>query len=150
MESNYKCFIDIHFEGGNIQIDVSDGTQLFSFKSGLGFIAIPHFFFTLVQLYKGEIKEAQLDCHGNSDYYRFLSDGVNLFIEYTTNYPKENIYKYKFNLENYLEAIDKGFKWYFKQLESEGILPLKTQDFGHPLGDDVLDAFNDFSTHLNN
>ncbi|MBP2242908.1 hypothetical protein J2Z40_003490 [Cytobacillus eiseniae] len=150
MKSNYKCFIDIHLSGGDIQFDVSDDIQLFSFKSGLGFIAIPHFLFTLAQLYKGKIKEARLDCHGNTDYYSFISDGVNLFIVYTTNYPEEKIYNYQFILEKYLEAIDEGFKKYLKQLESEGLLPLKTQDYAHPLGDGVLNAFYDFSSLIHN
>ncbi len=51
MESNYKCFIDIRFSGGDIQFDVSSDTQLFSFKSGIGFVAIPNFFSTLSSLY---------------------------------------------------------------------------------------------------
>lgn len=150
METDYQCFIDIRFSGGDIQFDVSSDTQLFSFKSGIGFVAIPHFFFTLSQLYKKEIKEAQLDCHGNADYYKLSSDGITLFIEHATDYPKEEIYnKYEFNLEKYLEAVDKGFKRYLKQLEREGIFPLKIQEFAHPLGDDVLNAFYDFSSLLN-
>lgn len=51
MESNYKCFIDIRFSGGDIQFDVSSDKQLFSFKSGIGFVAIPNFFSTLSSLY---------------------------------------------------------------------------------------------------
>jgi len=51
MDSNYKCFIDIRFHGGDIQFDVSNDKQLFSFKSGIGFVAIPHFFSTLSSLY---------------------------------------------------------------------------------------------------
>ncbi|WP_433959213.1 hypothetical protein [Cytobacillus horneckiae] len=149
MESEYQCSIDIRLIGGDIQFDVSSDTQFFSFKSGMGFVAIPHFFFTLLQFYKREIKEAHLDCHGNADYYKFSSDGITLFIEYITDYPKEEIYKYQFNLEKYLEAVDRGFKRYLKQLEREGILPLKTQEFAHPLGADVLDAFYDFSSLLN-
>lgn len=148
LKSNYKCYIDIRFKGGDIKIDVTDGTQLFSFKSGVGFIAIPHFLITLAQLYKGEVKEAQLDCHGNSDYYRFFSDKVNLLIEHTTNYPKDEVYKYQFNLEKYLEAIDNEFKRYLNELESKGILPLKTKEFAHPLGDDVLNAIYEFSAQL--
>jgi hypothetical protein len=47
---------------------------------------------------------------------------------------------------NYLDAIEKGFKSYLKQLEREGILPLKSQENAHhPLGDDVLNAFYEFS-----
>ncbi|MGN7402376.1 hypothetical protein ACTHO0_21200 [Cytobacillus praedii] len=151
MESDYQCSIDISFISGDIQFDVWSDTKLFSFKSGLGFIAIPHFFFTLSQLYKSEIKEAQLDCHGNADYYKFYSDGITLFIEeHEIDYPKKEIYKYQFNIEKYLEAVDKGFKKHLKQLERKGLLPLKTQEFAHPLGDDVLNAFYNFSSLINN
>ncbi|SDM91627.1 hypothetical protein SAMN05518871_102557 [Psychrobacillus sp. OK028] len=60
MESDYKWFIDIRFSGGDIQFDVSSESHLFSYTSGIGFVAIPHFFCTLAQLYKKEIKEAHL------------------------------------------------------------------------------------------
>ena len=148
MESGYKCIINICFLGGDIQFDVSSDTHLFSFKSGIGFVAIPQFLLTLSKLYKGEIKQAQLECHGNFDYYNFFCDGNNIFIEHISHYPK-GIYKYQFNLKKYLEAVDKGFQRYLKQLESEGILPLKSQDFAHPLGEDVLNTFYDFSSLLN-
>ena len=149
MDSNYKCFIDIGFEGGDIQFDVSDDIQLFSFKSGIGFVAIPHFLSTLSSLYKGEISEAQLDCHGNSDYYIFSRDGTNLLIEHNEHHLESTIFKYQFKLKEYMKAIDTGFQKYLQQLEKEGRLPLKTQEFGHPLGDDVLNAFYDFSSLLN-
>lgn len=148
MNSNYKCFIDICFSGGDIQFDVSNDTQLFSFKSGIGFVAIPHFFSTLSSLYKGEISEAKLDCHGNFDYYIFSIDGINLVIEHISHYP-DGKFKYHFKLKEYIEAIDTEFQKYLQQLEKEGILPLKTQEFAHPLGDDVLNAFYDFSSLLN-
>lgn len=145
MNFNYKCFIEICFNGGDIQFDVSSDTQLFSFKSGIGFVAIPHFFSTLSSLYKGEISEAKLDCHGNCDYYIFSSEGTNLFIEHISHYP-DGIFKYQFKLKEYIEAISTEFLKYLQQLEKKGILPLKTQEFAHPLGDDVLTAFKDFSS----
>jgi hypothetical protein len=149
MDSNYKCFIDIGFDSGDIQFDVSDDIQLFSFKSGIGFVAIPHLLSTLSSLYKGEISEAQLDCHGNSDYYIFSRDGTNLFIKHNEYHLESTIFKYQFKLKEYMKAIDTGFQKYLQQLEKEGILPLKTQEFGHPLGDDVLNAFYDFSSLIN-
>lgn len=147
MNSNYKCFIDIHFCGGDIQFDVFDDPQLFSFKSGVGFIAIPNFFLTLASLYKGEICEANIPCEGNFDYYIFSSDGIRLFIEHHGHYP-EGIFKYEFNLKDYMSAVCIGFREYLQELEREGILPLKNQEFAHPLGDDVLNAFHKFSALL--
>ncbi|ATP40003.1 hypothetical protein CSE16_08035 [Solibacillus sp. R5-41] len=148
MGSNYKCFIDIRLTGGDVQIEVSSDTQLFSFKSGIGFIAIPHFFSTLSSLYKGEISEAKLYCDGNSDYYIFSSDGSNLNIEHISHYP-EGVFKYQFKLKEYIKAICTGFEKYLQQLEKEEILPLKAQEYAHPLGDDVLTAFYDFSSLIN-
>lgn len=147
MDGNYKCCIDIRLSGGDIQFDVSDDMQLFRFQSGIGFVAIPHFFITLSALYKGEISEAQLDCHGNADYYLFSSDGQNLFIEHVGHYPQRTD-TYQFKLKAYMEAISCAFLSYLQQLEKEGILPLKEQEFGHPLGDDVLHAFDNFSAVL--
>lgn len=63
MDSTYKCCVDIHFSGRDIQFDVSSDTQSFSFQSGIGFVSIRNFFSTLSPLYKGEISEARLDCH---------------------------------------------------------------------------------------
>jgi len=60
MNSNYKCFIDIRFSGGDIQIDVSSDTQLFSFKSGIGFIAIPNFFQRLPLYIKAKLVKPKL------------------------------------------------------------------------------------------
>ncbi|MBY0222590.1 hypothetical protein H7J92_09305 [Sporosarcina aquimarina] len=147
MVSNYNCSIDILFSNGDIQFDVTNGTQLFSFKSGIGFIAIPVFFSTLSSLYKGEISEAELVCHGNYDYYLFSTDGTNLFIEHVSHFP-DGVFKYEFNLKKYIAVICTGFQKFLKQLEKEGILPVKSQEFAHPLGDDILNAFNGFSSHL--
>lgn len=148
MDSTYKYFVDIRLSGGDVQFDVSDDTQLFSFKSGIGFFAIPDFFSTLSSLYKKEISEAKLDCHGNFDYYLFSSDGTNLFITHIGHYP-EGIFNYQFELKKYISAIETGFREYLQQLEKEGILPFKHQEFAHPLGNNVLNAFDDFSSLLN-
>lgn len=101
--------MDIRFSGGDIQFDVSNDIQLFSFKSGIGFVAIPHLLSPLSSLYKGEISEAKLDCHGNSDYYIFSKEGTNLFIEHIGHYP-EGIFNYQFKLKEYMEAVDTGFQ----------------------------------------
>lgn len=149
LNSNYKCFISIDFLGGDIRFDVSNNTQLFSFKSGLGFIAIPHFLSTHSSLYKREFNKAELDCHGNSDYYIFSSNGIDLCVEHISFYP-DGVFKYQFNLKHYIEAINTEFQRYLQQLEKDEVLPLKNQKYAHPLGDDVLSAFNDFSSILKN
>ncbi|WP_261384301.1 hypothetical protein [Planococcus sp. CPCC 101016] len=110
MYSNYECFIDIQFDGGDIQIDVSDDIQLFSFKSGIGFVAVPHLLSTLSLLYKEEISEAQLDCHGNSDYYIFSRYGTNLLIEHNEQHLESTVFNYQFKLREYMKALDTGFQ----------------------------------------
>ncbi|MED3873602.1 hypothetical protein AB0Y38_04700 [Lysinibacillus capsici] len=47
-----------------------------------------------------------------------------------------------------MEAIDQGFKKYMEQLENEGIFPLENHAFADPLGEDVLNAFYNFSSLL--
>lgn len=147
MESSYKCFVDIKLDGGDIWFDVSDGTQVFSFKSGVGFLAIPDFLSALSSLYKKEMREVQLDCYGNFDYYIFSADGLHLFIEHIGHYP-EGIFEYQFELKEYMKAVAIGFKEYLYKLETESILPLKSQEYGHLLGDDVLNVFDDFISLL--
>lgn len=148
VDSCYTCLVDIDLSGGDIQFDVSTDTQLFSFKSGLGFMSIPNFLSTLSSLYKGELSEAQLDCHGNFDYYIFSTDGITLFIKHIGHYP-EGIFEYQFELRKYMEAIALGFQEYLKKVEQEGVLPLKTQEFSHPLSEDVLSSFNQFTSLVN-
>ena len=99
VDSNYKCFIDIRFHGGDIQFGVSDDIQLFIFQSGIGFVAIPYFLSMLSSLYKGEISEAKLDCHGNSDYYILSKEGTNLSIEHKEYHLESTIGKYQFKLK---------------------------------------------------
>ena len=93
------------------------------------------------------MSEANIHCEGNFDYYIFSSYGTRLFIEHNGHYP-EGIFKYEFNLKEYISAVCIGFQEYLQQLEKEGILHLKNQDFSHPLCDDVLNAFDDFSSIL--
>lgn len=127
VDSCYTCLVDIDLSGGDIQFDVSTSTQFFSFKSGLAFMSIPIFLSTLSSLYKGEMSEAQLDCHGNFDCYIFSTDGKTLFIKHIGHYP-EGIFNYQFELRKYMEAIALGFQEYLKQVEQKGVLPLKNKN----------------------
>jgi hypothetical protein len=142
------CTIQINLDGGDIQFDVSNDEQLFSFRSGLAFIAIPQFFSTLTSFYQGNTNQVTIDCHGYFDYYIFSSDGEYILIEHKSHYPIERIVNYQFTLREYMEAIEQGFKKYLVQLENEGIFPFKDQAFAHPLGEDVLNAFYNFSSLL--
>lgn len=148
LKSKYMCTIKINLEGGDIQFDVSNDEQLFSFRSGLAFIAIPLFFSTLTSFYQGNTNEVKIDCHGNYDYYIFSSDGEYILIEHKNHFPIERIFNYQFSLKGYMEAIDQGFKKYLEQLENEGIFPLENHAFADPLGEDVLNAFYNFSSLL--
>lgn len=149
MKNNYDCNININIniklDGGDIQFDVSNDEYVFSFKSGLAFMAIPHFLSTLASFYTGSRNEVRIDCHGNFDYFIFSSDGINIWIEHFSHYPTESRLKYQFVLREYMEAIDQGFNYYLQQLEAEGILPLQSHDLFHPIGNDVLHAYHHFS-----
>lgn len=150
MDSGYKCNVKIFFESGDVQIDVSNEKQTFSFKSGVAWVTLPQYFSKLSQFYKGEIKEARLDCHGNSEYYNYSTDGINLIIEHVDNQdPKNLTFFYQFNLRKYLVAVDKGFKNYIEKLDNEGvIMPLKGLNMYHPLNEKVLNHFYQFSSLL--
>ena len=44
MDTGYKSNVKINFTTGDVEIDVSNGKETFSFVSGIGSIALPHFF----------------------------------------------------------------------------------------------------------
>ena len=58
MDRIYKCFIEIMFTGGDVSIEVVGDGQKFCFLSGIGFVALPNFFFVLSNIYKRELNEA--------------------------------------------------------------------------------------------
>jgi len=145
----YKCFIEIMFTGGDVSIEVVGDGQKFCFLSGIGFVALPNFFFVLSNIYKRELNEAWIDCHGNADYYNFSIDGNELHIEHISHYTKKSSYKYNFSLKQYMTAIDQGFYAYLQQLNREGILPLTSNDLSHYLNEKVIKYYNDFSLLIN-
>ena len=46
----------------------------------------------------------------------------------------------------FVTTIDKAFSKLLRQLHRDGILPLQFQDKGHPLCQDVIDKYNEFSS----
>ena len=149
MHTNYRCFVEIKFSGGDVAIEVDGDGQKFRFLSGIGFVALPNFFFVLSSFYKGELNDAQLDCYGNADLYNFSSDGKNIQIQHISHYTEEESYTYSFDLRQYAMAVDKGFSEYLQKLHREGLLPLKHEDMSHPLNEKVLKAYNEFSSIIN-
>lgn len=149
MHSNYNCFVEIKFSGGDVAIEVDGDGQKFRFLSGVGFVALPNFFFVLSNFYKSELNEALLDCYGNADYYSFSTDGKNMQINHISHYTEEEIYTYIFDLSQYVMAVDKGFSEYLQKLHEEGLLPLKNEDMSHPLSEKVVKAYSKFSSIIN-
>jgi hypothetical protein len=145
LDTDYKCFVKIMLPGGDVAIEVVGDGQDFCFRSGIGFVALPNFFFVLSNLYKRELNAARLDCHGNFDYYNFSGDGNELNIEHISHYTEQSSYEYNFNLKQYMIAVDQGFYAYLQQLNREGILPLTSNDLSHPLNENVIKYYNDFS-----
>jgi len=86
METGYKSNVMLNFINGDVKIEVSNEKETFSFVSGLGFIALPHFFDTLTKFYKGDIKKEKLYCHGTGEFYNFITNGINLTIEHVDDY----------------------------------------------------------------
>ena len=76
-----------------------------------------------------------------------MRDSSRIRIEYVRHHPGGRD-TFIFNLYQFVMAIDKAFNKLFKQLHREGIIPLKNEEFGHPL-QDVINAYNDFSSILN-
>jgi hypothetical protein len=135
--------------GRDVAIEVVGDGQKFCFQSGIGFVALPNFFLILSNLFKRELKEARLDCHGNADYYNFTIDGNELNIEHISHYTEQSSNKYNFNLNQYMIAVDQGFYTYLQKLNREGVLPLTSDEMSHPLNADVIKYYNDFSLLIN-
>jgi hypothetical protein len=148
LSSEYKCLADIELDSGDVQITVSGDEQVFTFSSSLGSVILPQFFKLLSSFYTGENSRTRLDSYGNADYYNFVRDSARILIEYVKHHPGGRA-TFVFNLYKFVIAIDKAFNKLFKQLRREGIIPLKNEEFGHPLAENVINAYNDFSSILN-
>ena len=151
MDTEYKGNVKINFITGDIKIEVSNGKETFSFISGIGSIALPHFFDTLTKFYKGGIKKERLYCHGNGEFYNYISDGIKLTIEHVNDYYGQyDTATYHFNLRKYVEAVDIGFTDYLNNFDQKGkSIPLIERDQFHPLNEEVLKYFNKFSALIN-
>ena len=146
MNTDYTCFVEINLTGVDVAIEVDGDGQKFRFLSGIGFVALPNFFFVLSNFYKRELFEVRLDCHGNADYYEFTSDGNSLQIEHTSHYTEEEKYNYTFKLKDYIMAVDKGFYKYTQQFYNDLKLPLEFCEMSHPLNKNVIKAYTEFSS----
>ena len=151
METGYKSYVKLNFINGDVKIEVSNEKETFSFVSGLGFIALPQFFDTLTKFYKGDMKKEKIYCHGNGEFYNFITDGINLIIEHVDDYYGQyDTAIYHFNLIKYMEAVDIGFTDYLNKLEQKGkSIPLIERGQFHPLNEEVLNYFDKFSALIN-
>ena len=148
MDTGYKSNVKIDFTNGDVGIDVSNGKETFSFVSGIGSMALPHFFDTLSKFYTGDMTKEKLYCHGNGEFYNYSTDGIDLTIEHVDD--QYDTVTYHFNLRKYMEAVDIGFTDYVNKLEQEGkIIALKERDQYHPLNEELLNYFNKFSALIN-
>jgi len=55
LNTDYTCFVEINLNGGDVTIEVDGEGQKFRFLSGIGFVALPNFFFVLSNFYKREL-----------------------------------------------------------------------------------------------
>lgn len=141
---DYKCSVSIKLDGGDVQIAVSDGDRMFTYISGVGFVALRQFFGVLTDFYYGSIDSYRLDNIGFYDYYIFSIEGNNLLIKHFSHeqYPEQEIYDYVFDYQKYVTAVKKGFSEYLQQLHQQGVLPLEVEDSSSPVSKEVLEFFH--------
>jgi hypothetical protein len=107
--NEYTCKVEIELTGGNVKFEISGDHQTFEYISGVGFVALPRFFYVLEDLSLGKIDTARLDNIGFYDYYDVTRVDETLYIEHFSHEPENYTYHYQFNLQNFISAVCTGF-----------------------------------------
>ena len=117
----------------------------------IGFFSIPSFFEVLLQLWKGKTHKTDIDGFGFAVRYYLTIEEKNLYIEHLTYDENDQpvTYNYKFDFEKFAKALDKGFTQYLQEQSNKGILPLKNDEYSHPLSKHVIKEYKEFSTIIN-
>ncbi|MBD7945837.1 hypothetical protein H9650_17150 [Psychrobacillus sp. Sa2BUA9] len=149
MENQYVCRFDIDFRLGDIEIKLNGDGQEVRFKFMIAFFSFPSLLFFLLQLWNGKMNETEISSFGFAVRYYFTVEDEDLLIEHSTYHDDEYITRnYKFNFENFVKAIDKGFSEYLQEQRSKGI-PIGVEEFSHPLSKEVIKEYEEFSTIIN-
>lgn len=150
MQTDYRCIFDINYQNGDVTIIFHGDQKEIRFTFMLAFFSIPTFFNQLLCLWKGKITKAELDGFGFVTEYHFTVVEMKLFIKHLTDYEagKYQTYHYEFDFEKFLKALEKGFSSYIDEQYENGRLPLRTEEFSHPLSPQVLKEFEDFSSTI--
>jgi len=153
LENQYACRFDIDLRRGDAKIKLNGDGQEVHFKFMVAFYSIPSFLFFLLQLWNGKTNNIEIDGFGFAVRYYFTLEDKDLLIEHLTFPDGENvppiINNYKFNFENFVKAIDKGFSEHLQEQRSKGIIPLKVEEHSHPLAKHVIEEYEEFSTIIN-
>lgn len=142
MTKDYACKVEIELTGGNVRIEISGDHQTFEYISGVGFVALPRFFYVLEDLYLKKIDTARLDNIGYYDYYNFTCVDESIHIEHFSHEPEIHTYHYQFNLQKFISAVCEGFSEVLQQHQKEGTLSLQMEEMSSPLSKEVLTYFN--------
>ena len=149
MENQYVCRFDIDFRLGDIEIKLNGDGQEVLFKFMIAFFSFPSLLFFLLQLWNGKMNKTEISSFGFAVRYYFTVEDEALLIEHSTYYDGEYITRnYKFNFENFVKAIDKGFSEYLQEQRSKGI-PIGVEEDSHPLSKQVIKEYEEFSTIIN-
>ncbi|MEK4245889.1 hypothetical protein MKZ20_11145 [Psychrobacillus sp. FSL K6-2684] len=158
MENQYVCRFDIDFRLGDIEIKLNGDGQEVLFKFMIAFFSFPSLLFFLLQLWNGKMNKTEISSFGFAVRYYFTVEDEDLLIEHSTYheliehstyYEGEYITRnYKFNFENFVKAIDKGFSEYLQEQRSKGI-PIGVEEDSHPLSKQVIKEYEEFSTIIN-
>lgn len=83
--------------------------------------------------------------------YYLTIDESNLYIEHFTYDESDQhiTYNYKLDFEKFAKALDKEFTQYLLEQSNKGILPLKIDEYSHPLSEHVIKKHEEFSTIIN-
>ncbi|MFC4409047.1 hypothetical protein ACFOZY_01215 [Chungangia koreensis] len=151
MEAQYTCAFEIDYKHGDVEINVDGDGQQIRFTFMIAFFSIPTFFYLLLRLWKGKTNKTDIDGFGFAVSYYFTVQENELFIEHKTFDENDQpvTYKYKYDFEKFMKAIDQGFTKYLQEQREKGVLPLKVEEHTHPLSQQVIKEYGEFSAILN-
>jgi hypothetical protein len=115
---------------------IRDGSQEFQFNTGLKDVVLPMFFLNLTSFIKAEINSFSVDGFDAMTKYKFTRNGSLLNITYKNRHIQES---YEFNIELFMNAVQKAFKSYLRQQRLDGNVEEN---------DSILSRWNEFDQEI--
>jgi len=151
LDKRYSCFFEMDYRSGDVFIQLKGDGQEIRFMFMIGFFSIPSFLFLLLRLWNGKTDKFEIDGFGYAVTYYFSLREKRLFVEqliYNDN-GQPITQSYLFDFEKFVKAIDRGFSIYVQEQYDKGILPLEKEEHTHPLSQQVLKEYGEFSAIIN-